>query len=50
MRTGRQNNELRQIKFTKDFTKNALGSVLVEFGDAREKEVKFQAELRKYND
>ena len=32
---GRQNNELRQIKFTKDFTKNALGSVLVEFGDTK---------------
>ena len=35
MRTDRKNNELRQIKFTKDFTKNALGSVLVEFGDTR---------------
>ena len=32
---GRKNNELRPIKFTKDFTKNALGSVLVEFGDTR---------------
>ncbi len=32
---GRKNNELRQIKFTKDFTKNALGSVLVEFGDTK---------------
>ena len=31
----RQNDELRQIKFTKDFTKNSLGSVLVEFGDTR---------------
>ena len=31
----RQNNELRQIKFTKDFTKNALGSFLVEFGDTK---------------
>lgn len=31
----RKNNELRQIKFTKDFTKNALGSVLVEFGDTK---------------
>lgn len=31
----RKNNELRPIKFTKDFTKNALGSVLVEFGDTR---------------
>lgn len=35
MRKGRKNNELREIKFTKDFTKNALGSVLVEFGDTR---------------
>ena len=35
MRQGRKNDELRQIKFTKDFTKNALGSVLVEFGDTR---------------
>ena len=32
---GRQNNELRQIKFTHNFTKNALGSVLVEFGDTK---------------
>ena len=32
---GRKNNELRPVKFTKDFTKNALGSVLVEFGDTR---------------
>lgn len=31
----RKNNELRQIKFTKDFTKNALGSFLVEFGDTK---------------
>ena len=31
----RKNNELRQIKFTKDFTKNALGSILVEFGDTK---------------
>ncbi len=31
----RKNNELRKIKFTKDFTKNALGSVLVEFGDTK---------------
>lgn len=35
MRKGRKNDELREIKFTKDFTKNALGSVLVEFGDTR---------------
>ena len=36
MRTdGRKNNELRQIKFTHNFTKHALGSVLVEFGDTK---------------
>ncbi len=35
MRTDRKNDELRKIKFTRDFTKNALGSVLVEFGDTR---------------
>ena len=36
MRTdGRKNNELRNIKFTHDFTKHALGSVLVEFGDTK---------------
>lgn len=34
-RDDRKNNELRKIKFTKDFTKNALGSVLVEFGDTK---------------
>lgn len=32
---GRKNDELRQIKFTKGFTKNALGSVLAEFGDTK---------------
>ncbi|MBR1942619.1 ribonuclease PH [bacterium] len=32
---GRKNNELRPVKFTKNFTKNALGSVLVEFGDTK---------------
>ena len=32
---GRGNSELRQIKFTHNFTKNALGSVLVEFGDTK---------------
>ena len=32
---GRKNNELRKIKFTHDFTKHALGSVLVEFGDTK---------------
>lgn len=35
MRNNRKNDELRQIKFTKDFTKHALGSVLVEFGDTK---------------
>lgn len=35
MRVNRKNNETREIKFTKDFTKHALGSVLVEFGDTR---------------
>lgn len=32
---GRENNQLRQIKFTHSFTKHALGSVLVEFGDTK---------------
>lgn len=31
----RLNNQTRAIKFTKNFTKNALGSVLVEFGDTK---------------
>lgn len=31
----RKNDELRQIKFTKDFTKNAMGSYLVEFGNTK---------------
>lgn len=35
MRENRKNDELREIRFIKDFTKNALGSVLVEFGDTR---------------
>lgn len=35
MRSGRENNELRQIKFTHDYTKHALGSVLTEFGDTK---------------
>ena len=35
MRKNRKNDELRPIKFTKNFTKNALGSVLVEFGDTK---------------
>lgn len=34
MRT-RQNDELREVKFIKDFTKHALGSVLVQFGDTK---------------
>lgn len=34
-REGRENNETRTIKFTKDYTKHALGSVLVEFGDTK---------------
>ena len=35
MRENRKNNELREIKFTRGFTKHALGSVLVEFGDTK---------------
>lgn len=35
MRENRNNKELREIKFTKDYTKHALGSVLVEFGDTK---------------
>jgi len=31
----RKNNELRNIKVTKDYTKHALGSVLIEFGDTK---------------
>ena len=34
MRT-RKNDELREIRFIKDFTKHAHGSFLVEFGDTR---------------
>lgn len=34
-RENRSNNEMREVKFTKDYTKHALGSVLVEFGDTR---------------
>lgn len=33
--SGRENNELRPIKFTRDFTIHALGSVLVEFGNTK---------------
>lgn len=32
---GRKNDELRPIRFTHNFTKHALGSVLVEFGDTK---------------
>ena len=32
---GRKNDELRPIKFTHNFTKNALSSILVEFGDTK---------------
>lgn len=32
---GRENNQLREIKFTHNFTKHTLGSVLVEFGDTK---------------
>ncbi len=32
---GRKNNELRNIKITKDYTHHALGSVLIEFGDTK---------------
>lgn len=35
MRENRKNNQLREIKFTKNYTKHALGSVLVEFGDTK---------------
>lgn len=31
----RENNQTREIKFTKNYTKHALGSVLVEFGDTK---------------
>lgn len=31
----RKNNELRDIKITKDYTNHALGSVLIEFGDTK---------------
>lgn len=34
-RLHRKNDELREIKFTRDFTKHALGSVLVEFGETK---------------
>ena len=31
----RANNQLREVKFTKDYTKHAMSSVLVEFGDTK---------------
>ena len=34
-RENRTNEQTRPIKFTKDYTKHALGSVLVEFGDTK---------------
>ncbi len=33
--SGRKNNELRKITLTKNYTKHALGSVLIEFGDTK---------------
>ena len=33
--SGRQANELRQINITRNYTKHAEGSVLVEFGDTK---------------
>ena len=35
MRENRQNNETREIKFTRNYTKHAMGSVLAEFGDTK---------------
>ena len=32
---GRANDELRNIRFTRQFAKHAAGSVLVEFGDTK---------------
>ena len=32
---GRENNQLRRIKFTRNYIKHAKGSVLVEFGDTK---------------
>lgn len=31
----RANDQIREVKFTRNYTKNALGSVLVEFGDTK---------------
>ncbi|KKN10564.1 hypothetical protein LCGC14_1035250, partial [marine sediment metagenome] len=33
--SGRQANELRQVTITRNYTKHAEGSVLVEFGDTK---------------
>lgn len=33
--SGRQPDQLREIKITRNFTKHAEGSVLVEFGDTK---------------
>ena len=33
--SGRAPNEMREVKFTRQFTKHAAGSVLVEFGDTK---------------
>ena len=35
MRNNRTNNQMREIKFTTNYTKNAMSSVLVEFGDTK---------------
>lgn len=35
MRTDRKKGQLREIKFTRNYTKHAYGSVLVEFGDTK---------------
>lgn len=32
---GRENGQIRRVKFTKGFTKHAMGSVLAEFGDTK---------------
>ena len=33
--SGRAADEMRQVSITKDFTKHAAGSVLIEFGDTK---------------
>lgn len=35
MRENRKNDETREIKFTRNYTKHAMGSVLAEFGDTK---------------